>query len=309
MPCLLAADPGLSLGDPYALGLLFLGVVLSAGIAALSHQHERAFSASIIYLLLGVGASAGIYLLDGRRIDPIADAELVERIAEVALVVAVFTAGLKVERRLGWREWRSVVLLLALALPATIALIVVFGVHVMGLSLGAAIVLGAALAATDPVLAGDIGIGAPGEQPDEPQEARFAVSAEAGLNDGLAFPFVLLGFVVLGGAGASTYVEWALADVLYAVPVGGLIGGLGGYGLAALVVPLRQRELLDDRFDGFVALAAPLLIYGAAEALGAYGFLAGFAGGSHSGAMSSGTSTTGASTTGPRRSRSSWSWR
>lgn len=275
----LAADPGLSFGDPYALGLLFLGVVLCAGIAALSHEHERAFSASIIYLGLGVAASAGIHLLDGRRIDPIADAALVERIAEVALVVAVFTAGLKIERRLGWREWRSVVLLLAVALPATIALIAVFGVHVMGLSLGAAIVLGAALGATDPVLAGDIGIGAPGEQPDEPQEARFAVSAEAGLNDGLAFPFLLLGFVVLGGAGASTYVEWALADVLYAVPVGGLIGGLGGYGLAALVVPLRHRELLDDRFDGFVALAAPLLIYGAAEALGAYGLLAGFAGG------------------------------
>ncbi len=274
-----AAGLGLSLGDSYALGLVFVGVVLCAGIAALSHQHERAFSASIIYLLLGLAASAGIHLLDGRRIDPIADAELVERVAEVALAVAVFTAGLKVERRLGWREWRSVVLLLGLALPVTIALIAAFGVYVMGLSLGAAIVLGAALAATDPVLAGDIGIGAPGEQLDEPEEARFAVSAEAGLNDGLAFPFLLVGFVVLSGGGASAYVEWALADVLYAVPVGGLVGGLAGYGLAALVVPLRHHGLLDDRFDGFAALAAPLLIYGAAEALGAYGLLAGFAGG------------------------------
>ena len=199
--------------------------------------------------------------------------------AEIALVVAVFTAGLKIERRLGWREWRSVALLLGVALPATIALIATFGVYVMDLSLGAAIVLGAALAATDPVLAGDIGIGPPGEQTDEPEEARFAVTAEAGLNDGLAFPFLLLGFVVIGGAGASAYVEWALADVLYAVPVGVLVGGLAGYGLAALVVPLRHRGLFDDRFDGFVALAAPLLIYGVAEALGAYGLLAGFAGG------------------------------
>jgi len=274
-----AAGLGLSLGDPYALGLLFVGVVFCAGIAALSHQHERAFSASIIYLLLGLAASAGIHLLDGRRIDPIADAELVKRVAEIALVVAVFTAGLKVERRFGWREWRSVVLLLGLVMPATIALVAVFGVYVMGLSVGAAIVLGAALAATDPVLAGDVGIGPPGEQPDEPEEARFAVSAEAGLNDGLAFPFLLLGFVVLGGAGTSAYVEWGLADVLYAVPVGALVGGLAGYGLAAVVVPLRHHGLFDDRFDGFVALAAPLLIYGAAEALGTYGFVAGFAGG------------------------------
>ena len=274
-----ASGLGLSFGDPYALGLLFLGVVFCAGIAALSHQHERAFSASIIYLLLGLAASFGIHLLGGRRIDPIADAELVERVAEIALVVAIFTAGLKVERRLGWREWRSVMVLLGVVLPVTITLIAVFAVQVMGLSVGAAIVLGAALAATDPVLAGDIGIGAPGEQSDDPEEARFAVSAEAGLNDGLAFPFLLLGFVVLGGAGASTYVEWALTDVLYAVPVGGLVGGLAGYGLAALVVPLRHHGLFDDRFDAFVALAAPLLIYGAAEALGAYGLLAGFAGG------------------------------
>lgn len=274
-----AAGLGLSFGDSYALGLLFLGLVLCAGIAALSHQHERAFSASIIYLLLGLAASLAIHLLDGRRIDPIADAELVQRIAEIAIVVAVFTAGLKVERRLGWREWRSVVLLLGLALPATIALIALFGVYVMGLSVGAAIVLGAALGATDPVLAGDIGIGPPGEQPDEPEEARFAVSAEAGLNDGLAFPFLLLGFVVLSGAGASGYVEWALTDVLYAIPMAAVLGGLAGYGLAALVVSLRHRGLFDERFDGFVALAAPLLIYGVSEALGAYGFVAGFAGG------------------------------
>lgn len=279
MDPLSAAGPGLSLGDPYAVGLLFVGIAFSAGLAALSHSHERAFSASIVYLLLGFAAGVGIHLLDGQRVDPIADAELVERIAEIAIVVAVFTAGLKVERRLGWGEFRSVVLLLGVAMPATIGLIALFGVHVMGLSLGAAIVLGAALAATDPVLAGDIGIGPPGEQAEEPEEARFAVSAEAGLNDGLTFPFLLLGLVVIAGAGAGSYTEWALADVLYAIPVAAAIGVGGGWSLAALVVALHERDLLDERFDGFMAIAAPLLIYGAAETLGGYGFVAGFAGG------------------------------
>ena len=275
----MAAALGLSLGDSYALALVFVGIALCAAIGALSHQHERAFSASVIYLGLGLVAAVGIHLLGGRRVDPIDDAAVVGHVAELALLVAVFTAGLKVERRLGLREWRSVALLVGLVMPATIGLIALFGTQVMGLSFGAALVLGAVLAPTDPVLAGDIGIGPPGEQRDEPEEPQFAVSVEAGLNDGLAAPFVLLGILAVGGASGGSLLEWALADVLYAMPVGVVVGALGGYGLAALVVPLRQHELLDPRFDGFVSLAAPLLLYGATEALGGYGLVAGFVGG------------------------------
>ena len=275
----IAAEPGFSVGDPYAIGLLFLGVALCAAIGALSHQHERAFSASVIYLGLGVAAGLGLHLLGGRRIDPIGDAELVGRIAELSLLVAVFTAGLKVERRLGLREWRSVAILIVLVMPATIGLVALFATQAMGLSLGAALILGAVLAPTDPVLAGDVGIGPPGEQPHEPEEPQFAVSAEAGLNDGLATPFVLFAILVAAGATTGSFLEWALADVLYAVPAAGVVGALGGYGLAALVVPLRQAELFDHRFDGFVSIAAPLLLYGLAEALGAYGLVAGFVGG------------------------------
>lgn len=269
--------PGFEIGSGWAIALLFVGVALAAGVGAMSHQHRRAFSASMIYLGLGVVAAVILPLLGGTRIDPIGDAKIVERIAELALVVAVFTAGLKIERRLRWAQWRSVVLLIGAVMPLTIALVAVFGTQVMGLSLGAALLLGAILAPTDPVLAGDVGVGPPGEEQGE--EPRFAITAEAGLNDGLASPFVLLGIFVASRPGTSWLGEWILADVLYATVLAVLIGAVGGYGLGALVLELRRRELLAAELDGFVALAAPLILYGATEALGAYGLVAGFVGG------------------------------
>ena len=96
----------------------------------------------------------------------------------------------------------------------------------MGLSLGAAIILGAVLAPTDPVLAGDVGVGPPGDE--DEHEPNFALTSEAGLNDGLAFPFVFLGAYVAARAGRRGCAEWVAADVLYAVLGGVAIGGAGG---------------------------------------------------------------------------------
>jgi NhaP-type Na+/H+ or K+/H+ antiporter len=159
-------------------------------------------------------------------------------------------------------------------MPLTIAAIALFGSAVMGLSLGAAIALGACLAPTDPVLAGDIGVGPPGDE--EEREPNFSITGEAGLNDGLAFPFLLLGVAVAAGEGL---LEWALADVVYGVVAGLAIGAVLGYGVAALTVRLRDRDLLAHELDGWVAIAAVALIYGATEIAGAFGFLAAFAGG------------------------------
>jgi sodium/hydrogen antiporter len=251
-------------------------------IAALSHQHERAFSASVIYLGLGLLAALVVGLTDAAWLDPLGDASLLEHMAEVALIVALFSAGLKVERSIRRTEWTAVARLLLVAMPLTIGAIALFGVHVMGLSAGAAIVLGAILAPTDPVLAGDLGIGPPGEEEREPEdEPRFAVTAEAGLNDGLAFPFVLLGLFLVEeeGSGGGWVAEWFAADVAYAIVAGLAIGGAGGWLLAALAVRLRDRQFLATILDGWLALAVVLVLYGVTETAGGYGFLAAFAGG------------------------------
>ena len=167
----------------------------------MSHEHERAFSASLIYLGLGAIAALAIQLLHVHWLDPLGDAKVVEHVAEVALIFALFSSGLKLDRRLRWREWSSVARLLAIAMPLTAAGVALFASAVMGLSLGAAILLGAILSPTDPVLAGDIGVGPPGDE--DEHEPNFALTAEAGANDGLAAPLVLLGVFVAEQGGTA----------------------------------------------------------------------------------------------------------
>ena len=274
---LAAAAEGFSFGDLYALALLFLGGALFTAIGALSHQEERAFSASLIYLGLGVLAASLIAASDVRWIDPIDNANLLEHATEFAVIVALFATGLRLDRELKPRAWGAVWRLLGIVMLVTIGAVALFGWGVMGLSVGAAVMLGAALAPTDPVLAGDIGVGPPGEE--EEREPNFSITAEAGFNDGLAFPFLLLGFFFATRDGVAWFWEWFTADVVYAVVVGVLIGAVAGHLLARILAPLRERDLLISGLHGWFGVAAVLVVYGATEIASAYGFLAAFVAG------------------------------
>jgi NhaP-type Na+/H+ or K+/H+ antiporter len=274
---LLAADTGFTFADTFPIGLLFIGLAVFAAVGAMSHEHERAFSAALIYLGLGAVGAAAVQVLGVSWLDPLEDEKVIEHVAEIALIFALFSSGLKLDRALRWREWGSVTRLLVLAMPLTMAGVALFGTQVMGLSLAAALLLGAILCPTDPVLAGDIGVGPPGDEAEH--EPNFALTAEAGGNDGLAFPLVLLGIFVAEEGGTGWLGEWLLADLLYASLVGVAIGAAVGWAAAWSVHVLRDRELLAPAFDGYHAVATALILYGAAEAVGGYGFLAVFAGG------------------------------
>ena len=274
---IIAAVRGFSFADLYPIGLVFCALALMAAIGALSHQHERAFSASIIYLGLGLLAALAVEVVGIGWIEPIDDAELLERLAELAVIIALFGTGLKLDRPFTRLAWAGVGRLLIVAMPLTIGAVALFGHEAMGLPIGAAIILGAVLAPTDPVLAGDIGVGPPGQ--DDEHEPNFSVTGEAGLNDGLAFPFIFAGLFLLDPGGSSWVGEWLLADVLYGIVVGVGIGAVVGFCLAALATRLRDRRLLAERFDAWLAIPAVLMIYGLTETAGAYGFLAAFAGG------------------------------
>ncbi len=273
----MALAPGLHLGGSYPAGLMFLGFVLFVGIGALSRQDERPYSASIFYLALGAAASTGLGVLGIARLDPITNDVLLAHVTEIALAIAVFGAGLAVEQHIARSSTLVIAALLLIVMPLTIAAITAFGMLAMGLPLGAALLLGAILAPTDPVLAGDVGLGPPGEEVQG--EPRLSLHTEAGINDGLASPFVIIGLFVATRGGTSWLGEWAWSDVLYAVGLALLIGVAAGWLTAVAIGRLRARRLLSPDLDGFFAPATALFIYGAADALGSYGLLAVFAAG------------------------------
>ena len=273
----LAASEGFSAGDAYALGLVFAGFALFAAVAALSQQADWAFTAAIVYLVLGAVLSLAFELLGVELLDPFRHPEVIERLAEVAVIIALFSAGLKLDRALKWAEWRSAALLLIVVMPLTIAGVAGLAMALMELSLGVAVLLAAILAPTDPVLASDVQVGPPGET--DEAEPRFALTAEAGFNDGLAFPFVFLGIFIIGEGGTGWLAEWVLADVVYAIAVAVFLGVAAGRAVARFVSYLHAREILSQALDGWLAIATVLLVYGAVETIGAYGFLAAFASG------------------------------
>src|SRR5687768_6564772 len=231
-------------------------------------------TASIFYL--GAGALLGPWGANLLRVDALRDAQAVERLTEVVLIVSLFTAGLKLRLPLSDRRWRTAVLLAIVAMILTISAIAAVGSAVAGLPLGAAVLLGALLAPTDLVLASDVQVAH--EHDAEP--VRFNLTAEAGLNDGTAFPFAMLGLGLLGTHGIGAYGwRWLTVDLVWAVAAGLGVGSLCGAGIGKLVLYLRRVHREAVGLDEFLALGLIALSYGIALLIHAYGFLAVFAAG------------------------------
>lgn len=204
---------------------------------------------------------------------------LVERAAELIVLVSLMGCGLKIERPLSWRSWNVTWRLLAIAMPLTIALAMVLGQHLLGLGVATALLLAASLAPTDPVLAGDIQI--EHDENEKEAEAKFALTSEAGLNDALAFPFVHLAIAIAlaGGATGAVWANWIVDDVLVKLPIGFLVGALSGWAIGAVIYRLPAATQLSRTGDGFIALGATLVVYVLAEFANGYGFLAVFVAG------------------------------
>jgi NhaP-type Na+/H+ or K+/H+ antiporter len=211
--------------------------------------------------------------------DPLAHPKLTEHLTEIGVIVALMGAGLKIDRPFGRRRWASTFRLLIVAMPVTIAAVALLGWWWAGLVPASALLLGAAMAPTDPVLASDVQVGEPTGEEDSEDEVRFALTSEAGLNDGLAFPFVYaaIAIAVHGLDPAGWFGTWVLSDVLYKGAVG-LVGGVViGRLLGKLFFRAKRDSLrLSRHSEGFLALAATFLAYGLVEVLGGYGFLAVF---------------------------------
>ncbi len=231
-------------------------------------------STALLYMAVGIGIGpTGLGLI---RMDPVAAAGLLERLTEIVVIISLFSAGLKLRTPFGDGRWQVPVRLAFVSMTVTVALVTWAGWQLLGLPVGAAVLLGAVLAPTDPVLAADVQV----EHPDDRDRLRFGLTGEAGLNDGTAFPFVMLGLGLLGlhDLGASG-VRWLAVDVVWAITAGVLVGlALGGL-TGRWIVHLRKNHHEAVGLDDFLALGLISLSYGVALLIHSYGFLAVFAAG------------------------------
>ncbi len=253
---------------------LVIGALLVTMVLAGTLLGRLPLSSAMVYL--GLGWLLGPDGIDVLRPDPLAHTALLERLAEIALLISLFAVGLRLGVPLRDMRWRLPLRLAFLSMAVTVALVTAIGVLWLALPLGAAVLLGAILAPTDPVLASDV----KSETGTHPDRLGFSLAAEGGLNDGAAFPFVMLGLGLLGlhdlGPGA---VGWWTIDLLWATLGGLLIGAALGAASGRLVVYLRSRHGEAVGLDEFLGLGLVALAYGIAQLSLASGFLAVFAAG------------------------------
>ncbi len=251
------------------IGIFLIAILLTGTLLA-----RLPMSAAMVYLgagyLLGPGGFGII------EIDMQGQARFLTLMSEVAVLISLFAIGLKLGIPILDRRWRIPLRLAFPAMVITVGLIAVVGVYGLGMSLGAAVLLGAILAPTDPVLASGIQV----EHGASPERVRFSLAGEGALNDGSAFPFVLLGLGLLGvhPLGAWGWHWWAI-DLLWATGGGLLIGAIVGGLIGRLVVYLRRRHKNAIGLDEFLSLGLIAIAYGLAQLCLASGFLAVFAAG------------------------------
>ena len=252
------------------------------GISSLLHRFKgKPFSYPIVAFALGFGAFAIASNLSAP--DPKFHNTWIVHITELGVIVSLMGVGLKIDRFPNFKTWLPAWRLLGITMPLTIIGVAALGYFLVGLSAAAAVLLGAVLAPTDPVLAADVQVGKPDENTDDNRqseeqedEVRFALTAEAGFNDSLAFPFTYLALLMAskGLSPTNWFEHWLFIDVIYKVSLAVVIGLILGKVLAKILLTLPADNETQKMRTGVGALAATLLIYGTAEFVGCYGFLA-----------------------------------
>jgi NhaP-type Na+/H+ or K+/H+ antiporter len=261
--------------DPYILSLIIIGIA-ALGMSWMPAVAKRTkISYSIVYVLLGVLVFS---LLDGLPSpNPMKHNSFTLHLTEMAVLISLMGTGLKIDEPFSFKAWKIPFRLVSLTMILCIAGVAAIAHYFLGFDPASAVLLGAILAPTDPVLASDVQVGPPLEDPKDP--ARFSLTAEAGMNDGTAFPFTWLAIlmaVAAGGMGMSDLGMWFLRDVVYRMVAAIACGYAMGRLLAYIIFYLPENSRFIYIRDGFVGIATTLLIYGLTELVRGYGFIAVF---------------------------------
>lgn len=255
----------------FVIGLLLLVVTLGSGWIS-----RLPLSFALIYLIVGIFLGPyGLGLIQLRR-NELFNAELLERLTELVVIVSVFGCGLKIVTLLKWKFWDITFRLIALLMPISIISLAVVGKLWLGMNWGEAILLGAILAPTDPVLASEVQL----TDINDEDELRFGLTSEGGLNDALAFPFVYFGiYAIKDGDWHNWVLEWVLVDVIWAIASGIVMGLIIPMGIVWIDKKIQRYRPTNAVMEDFVAISTILLTYSLTEFVNGYGFLAVFVAG------------------------------
>lgn len=264
--------------SPTHLLFAFVGAAVFLGYLLPRIKFMRSASSSAILMIFGLVTFSFVPGIPS-ALDPTVSPRIWEMVSELVVILVLFATGLKIDNISSWNRWHPTVRLLLIAMPLTIAALALLGWALAGMTVAGAVMLGAVLSPTDPVLAGDVQVGPPGEGGEHP--VRFTLTAEAGLNDGLAFPFVHLGLIIAAqGADPSAWLlEWIARDVIYRIAVGAAVGALVGWLLGQTLFSTWGSRAIETSGPGVLALGAVLLCYGIVELVEGYGFIGAFTAG------------------------------
>lgn len=258
--------------DVYILNLLAVGLLLLVVTLGSGWIKRLPLSYSLIYLAVGIALGPhGFKLINLRP-----NAEFLERLTEFVVIISVFGCGLKINRPLKLGAWQTTIRLIGFLMPFSIFGLAAIVHWLLDISWGGAIVLGAVLAPTDPVLASEVQLANIKDR----DELRFSLTSEGGLNDSLAFPFVYFGVAALEDSNWDNwFVQWVIIDLLWAIAAGVAMGIVVAKAIAWCDCKIQKRRPADNLLEDFVALSLILLTYSLTELVNGYGFLAVFVAG------------------------------
>jgi len=271
---LLMEEHGYFETENYNYILLIAGIVaLFAAIIPVLLQ-KKYTSAPIIYLIIGAAVYA---LASNYEIKPLDHLEEIKHITEFVILVALANAGLRIKEPFKWKTWKNAFRLLAIAMPITIVAATFLGWWIVGLAPATALLFGALISPTDPVLASELQTSEPGEE--DTSQSKLGLTAEAGVNDGLAFPFTYLAiFAATKGLDYKSWIgEWLLHEFVIKIALGVIVGLITGWLLCKVVFSISSDHRTLGRISrGILSVALLSLPYAVTEYVGGYGFLAVF---------------------------------
>ncbi|HEY9832731.1 MAG TPA: sodium:proton antiporter [Stenomitos sp.] len=253
--------------DLLVIGLLLLGVTLGSGWIS-----RLPLSYALIYLVVGI--FLGPYGVGLVQLRP--DAEFLERLTELVVIISVFSCGLKMNRPLKLWAWQTTARLIGFLMPIAIFALAAICHWLIGFDWGSAVLLGAILAPTDPVLASEVQLA----HVEDKDELRFGLTSEGGLNDALAFPFVYFGVYWLQDSNWNNWFkQWVAVDLVWAIASGIVMGIVVAKAVVWIDQQVQRFREVDTLMEDFVALSTILLTYSLTELVNGYGFLAVFVAG------------------------------